>query len=96
MIRKLATGKFRLYSRKRIRALESAGTWGRSPRGERRYCTSVRSSFSSGTETQKPEDRRHPAALAVVRNAELLFTSIEDQRNDKILFIIEMPDQAFE
>ena len=94
MIRKLATGKFRLYSRKKIRA--GAGTWGRSPRGERRYCTSVRSSFSSGTETQKPEDRRHPAALAVVRNAELLFTAIEDQRNDKILFIVEMPDQAFE
>ena len=96
MIRELPGGKFRLYSRKKIRAPESAGTWGRSPRGERRYCTSVRSSFSSGTETQKPEDRLHPAALAMVRNAEFLFTAIEDQRNDKILFIIKMPDQAFE
>ncbi len=32
----------------------------------------------------------------MVPNAELLFTAIEDQRNDKILFIVEMPDQAFE
>src|SRR5215475_7610119 len=32
----------------------------------------------------------------MVRHAEFLFTAIEDQRDYKIFFIIEMPDEPFE
>ena len=32
----------------------------------------------------------------MVRNAELLFTAIEDQRHDKVLFIIKMTDEPLE
>ena len=95
MIRKLADGKFRLYSRKKINVPESAGTSGRFPHEERRWCTSVRSSISSGTD-RKTEVRRHFAALSVVRHTEFLFTAIEDQRHDQILFIVEMPDQSLQ
>ena len=53
MIRKLADGKFRLYSRKKIRAPVSDEISGPFRRGERRYCTSVRSSISSDTERDR-------------------------------------------
>ena len=40
MIRKLAAGKFRLYSRKKNPRTGKRRNLGTFPRGERRYCTS--------------------------------------------------------
>ena len=92
MIRKLADGRFRLYSRKKIRAPESAETSGRSLQDGRRCSTSVRFSFSNGAERKG----RHSTALAVVRDAEFLFAAVEDQRHYQVLLIVEMPDEPFE
>ena len=47
MIRKLSSGGYRLYSRKRIRRQESDATWARSERAARRRRASARSSTSS-------------------------------------------------
>ena len=86
MIRKLSDGKFRLYSRKKIRVPASGEISGPFRRGERRYCTNVRSSISSGTE----RDRSSYPWCATPS----FFAAVENQRHDEILLIVEVSDQS--
>ena len=90
MIRKLADGKFRLYSRKKNPRTGKRRNLGTFP--TRRAALAARTRDSVFQAALTSTSATIPVALSVVRHTEFFFAAIEDQRHDQILLIVEVPN----
>ncbi len=85
MIRKLAGGKYRIYSRKvdpKTGKRRNLGTFGPRPTSN-----STSAKFNTSSVTDRGSS---------VPDAERLLAAVEDQRHDQVFFVVEVTDQPLD